>query len=135
MFWRVINIILMISIVWAFGMSLTGIILFGVSFEKMLSHPIYIIICLIYICIPSLLKIIDAWSNTLILSLTQSLQKHDYNRQFRTNYFQFLQKKERKRRKDIDENGKTKKKPKKASKSRSHVKGFTKVDTYYEEFR
>jgi hypothetical protein len=61
-----------------------------------------------------MLKILDAWSNSIIISLSESLQEHDYNKQFRTNYYQFLQKKERKKeRKDIKNPDKAKKKAKK----------------------
>ncbi|CAI2367574.1 unnamed protein product [Moneuplotes crassus] len=137
LYWKTINIILFLTLICSVSLSITWIVLENVNFAEILSHPVYMMICLTYICVPSLLKFMDAWCNSLLLSLSEKLQKADYNKQFRTNYFQFLQKKERKKKKmDLDEKEghKDKKKIKKNQKSRTHIKGFTKVDTYYEEF-
>lgn len=85
-----------------------------------------------YITIPSMLKVIDAYSNAVIISLSESLQKSDYNKQFSNNYFQFLQKKQRKINKKLESRRKSK--SKKPRNKRNHIKGFIKVDTFYEEF-
>jgi len=136
---KIMNIVLMILFCLAFALSLTWITLKDVPFQVMLCHPIYMIIIMYYISVPTMLKIIDAWSNALMVSLSESLQKNDYNKQFANNYFQFLKKKEKKTRKknnegEGDDDKKKKKKSKRKNSKRNHVKGFIKVDTFYEEF-
>jgi hypothetical protein len=131
---RIMNIVLIVILICAFALSLTWIIVKGVKFYKMLSHPVYMIIVLYYISIPTMLKIIDAWSNSVIISLSESLQEEDYNKKLKYNYFKYLMKQKKTRNKTTENHSKKNNHQKKSKNTRRHIKGFVKVDTFYEEF-
>lgn len=130
---KIINIILCITYAIIVALCLTWTIVQNVDFTEIFSHSIFIVIFSFYMEIPITMKLMDSISNAHMISLSECLQEHDYNKQFQINYYQFLQRNEKKKEKRNEMQNKEKNEKKK-HKLRTSVKGFIKIDTFYEEF-